>query len=275
MFYGLSRSRALWATVAAGVLGAGGLAGAPVIAQTPPDGLVRVVHGLRGLVADIYLDGTLVLPTFRPERSTDPLPIPAGEHEVVIREAGADAMQKPLLRQTVSVPPGFRGSLVAHLDRRGKPTLTAYADDLGKIPAGESRLVVRHAAAAEPINVILDDQPTLTALAPRAEASRLIGAGRYQISVRPPSGGKPLAAPQGVEYAEGTANFMYLIGSQAEGTLGWAAVKVGNLETPPVRIQTGDGSTGGDGVDERGWLLGGAALAGGTAIWTRRRRRAH
>ena len=47
---------------------------------------MRVVHGLRGLVADIYLDGTLVLPTFQPERSTDPLPIPAGDHLIEIRD---------------------------------------------------------------------------------------------------------------------------------------------------------------------------------------------
>ena len=36
---------------------------------------------------------------------------------------------------------------------------------------------------------------------------------------------------------------MYLIGSQADGTLGWAAVEVTNLQTAPAMIQTGDGSS--------------------------------
>jgi hypothetical protein len=36
---------------------------------------------------------------------------------------------------------------------------------------------------------------------------------------------------------------MYLIGSEADRTLGWAAVQVGNLEMAPERIDTGDGST--------------------------------
>ena len=51
-------------------------------AQAPTEqvGTVRVVHGLRGLVADVYLDGNLALPTFQPERATDPIAIPAGEH---------------------------------------------------------------------------------------------------------------------------------------------------------------------------------------------------
>ena len=76
---------------------------------TSRPGSVRVVHGLRGLVADIYLDGTLVLPTFQPERSTDPLAIPAGDHLVEIRAAGAAATETPLLTQTVTVPGGLPG----------------------------------------------------------------------------------------------------------------------------------------------------------------------
>ncbi len=73
---GMRTTRWFWSgALALGVVAAGfGTAEA----QVPPDtGMVRVVHGLRGLVADVYLDGTLVLPTFQPERSTDPLAIPA------------------------------------------------------------------------------------------------------------------------------------------------------------------------------------------------------
>ena len=74
-----------------------------------------MVHGLRGLVADVYLDGNLALPTFQPERATDPIAIPAGEHLVEIRSAGAAASDTPLLTQSVTVPAGFSGSLIAHL----------------------------------------------------------------------------------------------------------------------------------------------------------------
>jgi Domain of unknown function (DUF4397) len=206
-------------------------------------GQVRVVHGLRGLVADVYLDGTLVLPTFRPERATDPLPIPAGEHLVEIRQAGAAATDEPLLTQQVTVPAGFQGSVVAHLDADGNAKLTAFADDLSAVPAGQSRVVVRHAAEAGTVTVLLNDEATFGRLASDSETGGTVAAGAYEIAVTPARGGEPLAAPEQVDYSDGTANFMYLIGSQADGTLGWAAVRVGNLQTAPAGIQTGDGST--------------------------------
>ena len=261
------------AAVALSVISLTALGAAPA-AVAQEVGLVRVVHGLRGLVADIYLDGTLVLPTFQPERSTDPLPVPVGDHLVEIRAAGAAASATPLLTQTVTVPAGFVGSLVAHLDRDGNPTLTAYPDDLSSVPAGESRVVVRHAAAAEDVTVSLNQVPAFDAVTSKAEAARVVAAGPYEVAVSAVGGTVPLAAPQDVEYPDGTANFMYLIGSQNDGTLGWAAVQIGDLQTPPAVIQTGDGSTApasDGGMPAGAWALAGVLVAGvGVLAWRRR-----
>ena len=274
----VGRISQLFAVTAIAAVLTGGLAAGAAGAQDDQTGLVRVVHGLRGLVADIYLDGTLALPTFQPERSTDPLPIPAGDHLIEIRAAGAAPSDVPLLTQTVTVPAGFQGSLVAHLDATGQPTLTAFADDLTAVPAGQSRLVVRHAAAAEDVSVLLNEQPAIPSITSKSEAEQELGAGTYQLAVAPAGGGAVLAAPQTVEYADGTANFMYLIGSQPEGTLGWAVVQVGGLQSAPAAIQTGDGSTLGSG-DDGGLpvaLIVTAALIGasGVAITGVRLRRA-
>ncbi len=255
-----------------GILGAT----APAVhAQDQPGGLIRVVHGLRGLVADIYLDGTLVLPTFQPERSTDPLAIPAGDHLIEIRTAGAATTVEALLTQTVTVPAGFQGSMVAHLGPSGAPKLSVFADDLTAVPAGTSRLVVRHAAAAGGVNVLLNAQAALNDVAPSSEKAQVVASGPYEIQVTSLAGGAPLAPPQNVEYPDGTANFMYLIGSQADGTLGWAAVQIGNLQTAPARIQTGDGSTERSAPDHRGSITLLAAMtlaAGSVAFWSRSRR---
>ncbi|MDQ3351627.1 MAG: DUF4397 domain-containing protein [Actinomycetota bacterium] len=177
-----------------------------------------------------------MLPSFHPRRSTDPIAIPTGDHRVEIRTAGAAVSKKPLLSRTVSVPSGFLGSLVAHLDAAGRPTLTAFPDDLAEVPAGQSRVVVRH--------VRLDDRLAIAGVAPSNGAATLVSAGEYRLSVTPTKGGTPLASPQAVDYAEGTANFMYLIGSQEKDTLGWAVVRVDDLQTATMRIQTGDGSSG-------------------------------
>jgi Domain of unknown function (DUF4397) len=248
------------------LVGIGGTGAPAAHAQEESGGLIRVVHGLRGVVADIYLDGTLVLATFQPERSTDPLAIPAGDHLIEIRAAGAAITEAALLTQTVTVPAGFQGSLVARLDQTGAPALTVFADDLTPVPAGSARVVVRHVAAAEDVNVLLNAQPALTDLAPAKEASAVIPSGAYEVAVTALAGGAPLAPPQNVEFPDGTANFMYLIGSEADHTLGWAAVQIGNLETVPTRIQTGDGSTEHSPADNRGTVILLAALAALAAL---------
>jgi hypothetical protein len=275
----IRRSKRVLAGIVAAVAAGCGVAASSSVGHAQPAdtvGHVRVVHGLRGLVADVYLDGKLVLPTFRPERATDPLPIPAGDHLVEIRQAGAAASDEPLLAQDVTVPAGFAGSLVAHLNASGDPELSAYADDLSAVPAGQARVVVRHAAAARPVNVLLNEQSTFPGLAPDTEAGGTVAAGEYEVAVTSAGGGQPLAAPERVEFADGTANFMYLIGSQADGTLGWAAVQVKNLQTAPAGIQTGDGSTepgtGGSSGVPIGMLAVVVVAIGAIAISTRVRR---
>ncbi|MGH9271385.1 MAG: DUF4397 domain-containing protein, partial [Ilumatobacteraceae bacterium] len=79
--------RQFFVAAAVATVAAGGVASTASAQEAP--GTVRVVHGLRGLVADIYVDGALALPTFQPERSTDPLPLAAGDHVVEIRTGGA------------------------------------------------------------------------------------------------------------------------------------------------------------------------------------------
>lgn len=269
--------RALALTMFTGVLAGAGAMAEPAHAQEEAGGVVRVVHGLRGLIADVYLNGQLVLPTFRPERATDPIDVPAGDHLVEIRVAGAAMKDRPLLSQSITVPAGFEGSLVAHLDGNGEPTLSTFGDDLDPVSPGRSRVVVRHTAAAEEVSVLLDDVPAIDAVAPSAEAAQLVAAGTYRLSVTPAGGGEPLAAPQSVDFAEGTANFMYLIGSQSDDTLGWAVVRVTDLHTAPTRIQTGDGSSNTTSPHETTWLVLAAATAfaaGSATVWTRSRRSA-
>jgi hypothetical protein len=97
----------------------------------------------------------------------------------------------------------------------------------------------------------------------------------YRLSVTPTKGGTPLASPQAVDCAEGTANFMYLIGSQEKDTLGWAVVRIDDLQTAPTRIQTGDGSSGPStsGRAVVPMLTIASVVAIGGAAWSRARRR--
>src|SRR5688500_14862772 len=82
----------------------------PTSASAQETGTVTLVHGVRGLVADIYLDGKVALQVFQPERTAGPLNLPAGAHPVEVRPAGAPATSAPLLSATLTVPAGSRQS---------------------------------------------------------------------------------------------------------------------------------------------------------------------
>jgi Domain of unknown function (DUF4397) len=220
---------------------AGGLiGGAPAVSAQSAPAVVVLVHGVRGLVADIYLDGKLVLATFQPERSTDPLQLVAGQHTVDVRPAGAPASSPPLLHAVVNLTAGVRESAVVHLDAQGQPAVTLFRDDLTRVAAGETRIVIRHAAASAPIIVAVDNHATVSGLANGQQHALVTTAGSHQVSVSAATGG--LLPPQDIPFEEGSATFLYLIGSQPAGSLAWSAVKVAGLQSAPSRVQTGDGS---------------------------------
>jgi hypothetical protein len=238
-------------------------AGLPAVAASgapPPPASVVLVHGVRGLVADVYLDGKLALATFQPVRSTDPIALPAGRHAVDVRQAGAAASSTPILHAEVTFVGGIRQSAVVHLDPAGKPAITMFRDDVTPVPAGATRIVVRHVAAAGALNVLLDGTAVAKDLVSDHEVEHQANAGSHQLAITDPASGTNLSPPQQVNFAEGSANFMYVIGSQKDDTLGWAAVAVRGLETAPTRVQTGDGSLAGHRSSTRLEIAGPAAL---------------
>ena len=273
------RSLVAMALLAGGLATLASPAGAQEAAQTLT-GTLTVVHGLRGLVADVYMDGALALQTFQPERTTDPLQIPAGEHLVEVRVAGAAPTTAPVLSATLTVRADQRLSAVVHLTDTGQPTITLYEDNLAVVPPGQSRVIVRHAAAAPPITVRLNEVPLASGLANQNEAAGQVAAATYQVAVTDAAGAHVLALPQEIPFAEGTANFMYLIGDQAQGTLGWIAKQVTGLQSAPSAVQSGNsGLKASDprGGDDRGVavVLGVAVAvaAAGGALLVRGRRR--
>jgi hypothetical protein len=230
----------LAAIAVTGALGASVMTSTVVASAQTATGTVTVVHGLRGVVADVYIDGALALPAFEPERVTDPIPIAAGPHRVEIRLAGTPADSPAAVTADVEVVADARQSIVAHLDNAGNPTVTAYLDDDSPIPAGEARAIIRHTAFAGPVDVGLNDIVVAPALTEPGAASAQVAPATYEVSVWSPGTRDAVAAPQSAELPEGAATVMYLIGSAQAGTLSWVAEQIPGLATPPTRIQTGD-----------------------------------
>lgn len=222
-------------------LAAVALTASPTSAQEPLEPVtatVTVVHGLRGELVDVYLDGELALEGFQPERVTDPLQVPAGDHEVVLRPAGSSTSETPMTTATVSVVAGANMSLVGHLDPDGKPTVSVYNNDVASLPPGKARFVARNTAEVSDITLVVDGLPA-PPLAPEAEYAAVVDPATYRVAVNAPSGGVIVPADD-VAVPEGSATIMYLIGSQPDESLIWIGQSIGGLQAPPTAVPTGN-----------------------------------
>jgi Domain of unknown function (DUF4397) len=230
-----------------------------VIAAIPSPGwakertsTVTIVHGLPRFTADIYVDGELLLSGFEPKDATDPMELPAGDYEVAIRDAGAPEGSKPALAAELTVPGGKNLSVVAHLAEDGSPTVSVFDNDVSPIPPGKSRLLVRHQAEAPPIDVQADGQSLLSGVASGDQAGKALPAAAHDLSVVMAEGGESLTSPTTLDFEEGTAYFVYLIGSSVEETLDLMVQRVRGLHSGPSGVQTG---------------YGGLSAEGGFPVW--------
>jgi hypothetical protein len=213
--------------------------GSPVAAAPAqePTGLVTLVHAVRGLTADIYLDGSVVLETFQPERTTDPLPIPAGDHLVEVRSAGLAASSEPLLSAPLSVVARTQSSAVVHLDADGAPALTSFSEEVTPTPAGQGRVRVRNVAASGPIDVQIGGETVATGLANGTESGRDFAAGTYPVTAS--AGGQELLPPAELSVAAGSATAIYLIGAASDDSLAWLIQSIATGADAPQSISGG------------------------------------
>ena len=211
----------------------------PASAQVPT-GTVTIVHAFRGLVADVYLDGKVALQGFEPERTTAPLQIPAGDHAVAVREAKADPNSPPAVAGTLKVTAGANISAVVHTAQDGKPTMTQFDNDVNRVAPGTARLVVRHTAAAPAVNVIVDGTPLAANLVnPNQSPALELSAAAHQVTVDAAGGGTAVVPPDRVTLADGTVQFLYLIGSTSDNSVGWLTQTVQGLTSAPAGVPTG------------------------------------
>lgn len=240
----------------------------------PAPAMVTVVHGVRGLVADVRVDGKLVLSGFAPQRVTDPLALAAGSHRVQIWKSGAPASSKPALDTTVPVTAGLHATLAVGLTSEGTPQITTYNDNLGPAAAGGTGLALRNIAATPPVRVTVDAKVVANGLRAPQQEITAVAAGTHTVAVLPVSGESPLFPPQSVPTVAGRAMALYLIGSTKDNSLGWVAQTIRPSVTPSA-VQTGVGPMDQprSGVGRLGWLTLAVLGSVGLVSWSARMRR--
>ena len=217
------------------------LSAAPASAA-PGDATLTVVHGVRGLVADVRLDDALVLSGFAPERVTDPLSVTPGSHHLQVWPSGAATSTTPVIDQQIAVTSGEQATLGIGLGPDGKPLVTIF-DDRGLLTdAGSTALAVRGLANAAPMKVVAGSRTVAESLASTQQQVQQIPPGTYPVSVAPSDGSAASVPAQDVPLVAGRAVVLYLIGSQADSTLGWVAQTVRPVDAAaPRRVDTGVG----------------------------------
>jgi hypothetical protein len=212
----------------------------PAAAQ-PDTTTVTLVHGFRGLLADVYLDGDRILEGFKPARSTDPTELPAGEHKVEVREADAAADSTPVVEGDLDLPAGANLSAVVHPDADGNPTISVFDNDFSAPEGDKARVVVRHTAVAPAINVTIGDATVADALEPGEESDGTVDPGADEVTAAAAGSSEQLLPPARIMADANVVVALYLIGSDDDDSLGWLSQRLDtNQGTTPLGVPTGN-----------------------------------
>jgi hypothetical protein len=203
---------------------------------------VTLVHGFRGLLADVYLDGQRILTGFAPERSTDPTAIPAGTHTIAVREADAPSSAAPVVEGTLELTPDANLSAVVHPDRDGEATISVFDNTFPAPGDNMARAVLRHTAAAPPVTVRVGNVTVADDLAPGDQEAGIVDPTADEV-VTTDASSQQLLAPARIDAAPDATVALYLIGSADDDSLGWLSQRLdAAADAEPVAVPTGTGT---------------------------------
>lgn len=181
---------------------------------------VRVVHGASDAgPIDLYVDGALAVSGVAFPSVSDPLFLPAGDHDLQIVPAGA-AADDAVIETTLSLAAG-RAYEVAALGPLAELQANVYEVDLDPPAANRARLRLVHGAPdAGPVELAGGDGEALfPAVAyPNETEYADIEAGMYDFEIRAEDGTVALPLPE-TELEEGLVYDLFAVGQVADGTL--------------------------------------------------------
>ncbi len=229
-------------------------------AQAADTATVSVLHAIPDAPVDVYANGDLLLEDFQPGTLTDPQQLPATTYDLKVVAAGdgpdGDAVVEA---NDVEVPAGANITVVAHLSEQGDPSLTPFVNDVSKLEAGQTRLTVRHTAAAPAVDVRAGGEPVFSGLTNPDEDSAELDAGTVGADVVLAGTDTVAIGSASLDLAEGTSTIVYAWGSAEDDNLALAVQTISGLHNNPDGVP---GGTGGQAASAgSGVALGLGALA--------------
>ena len=267
------------AIVAGAMIVPAGLFAAPAMATD--HATVSVLHaipaGLGADVVDVYAGDSLLIDDFTPG-SLETLVIPAGSYDLGVYGDGSTPADSDavLSAMGVEVPAGANATVTANLDASGSPALNVYVNDISEVMAGDSRLTVRHIAAAPAVDIRADGNVIAANLVNPDEAIVEVPAGMYVADVVLAGTDTVAIGPADLDLTEGTNTIVYAWGSAEAGNLALAVQTIGGLDGMPGGVPAGGGAASGGGTNSAllaaGLMTVAAAGVAGAAVRLNRSR---
>ncbi|GAA4741438.1 DUF4397 domain-containing protein [Modestobacter marinus] len=207
-------------TAGALVVGAGAAPALAAEADPATDvATVTVLHAIPDVPVDVYANGEELIADFEPGTLTDPLTLPVGDYDLEIFPVDADPLaDEPTAELAdVALTPGLDATVTAFLAEDGTPTLVPFVNDVSVVPAGQSRLVVRHVAAAPAVDVRADGVPVVTGLANPDEEVLVVDPAVVSADAALTGTDTVAVEPVDLDLAEGTTTTVYAYGSEDAG----------------------------------------------------------
>ncbi|CAL9534581.1 DUF4397 domain-containing protein [Streptomyces sp. Tu 3180] len=209
-------------------------------AQEDGKASVTVFHGVPGLTVDVYANGNELIPDFEPGTLTEPRPLNPGTYDIQVFADGEGPDGDAAIRESIEIPAGANATLAAHLDAQGTPVLTAFVNDTSEVPAGQSRLTVRHVAAAPAVDVRADGEPVIEGLTNPNEKSLEVPAGTVNADVVLAGTGTVAIGPAALDLAEGAHTIVYAWGSAEDDNLALKTQTISGMDSAPNGVDAGE-----------------------------------
>ena len=267
------------AIVAGAMIVPAGLFAAPAMAAD--DATVSVLHaipaGSGADVVDVYAGDAMLIDNFTPG-SLETLTVPAGSYDLGVYADGATPADSDavLSAMGVEVPAGANATVTANLDAEGAPALNVYVNDISEVMAGDTRLTVRHIAAAPAVDIRADGNVIVSDLVNPDEAIIDVPAGPYTADVVFAGTDTVALGPADLDLTEGTNTIVYAWGSAEAGNLALAVQTIDGLDGMPGGVPAGGGAASGSGTNSAllaaGLMTVAAAGVAGAAVRLNRSR---
>lgn len=229
-------------TIVALLLVVGVLCMAPAALAKPSEqegSEVTFVNGIRGFIADVYLDDRLILAGFAPERITEPMALPPGPHRIDLREPDAKATSEPVVTKQFDVPAGGRLTAIAHWAGVEDCIITVFDDAGDVVAAGSGKLIARHAAATGAVELALDDR-TVDTLSPARQLAESVDPGTHTVAINDRGSNDTIVGSSQVPVTEGSARVVYLVGTAKDNSLGLLTQTIHGVGSNPDGVPTGN-----------------------------------